>query len=114
MLADATTNWAARVRLPCDRVPQPEVCGLAGGREGTLSFRFAVAQTTRGKPFTLKPAERGADLEIVFRGGAPVHLNARDVLHPTGTETGTVPADATTAEVCLVMGVPTAFTYRAG
>lgn len=73
-------------------------------------YHFAVKPATRGKTFVLTPTAP-ADLDIRFRVGASwawIHHRA------FGAESGTVPAGATEAAVCLYAGPPTTFTYAAG
>lgn len=90
-VTEATTNWAL-------------------GVEGLSSVRITIAPATRGRPFVLTP-HLPADLDIFFSGGEVFpDLPERGV----AAVHGIVPATAGTADICLVAGGPTSFTYKAG
>lgn len=87
-LTNVTLEWAAR----------------AGG---TTAARFQVDPRTVGGHFELRPASPG-QLAITFRGSESVTVTGS-----LAGVSGTVPAGASTATVCLVTGGPTSFVYRA-
>jgi hypothetical protein len=113
-VASATTYWAVRKTLPCKVTPQNDNCARANTPQGLLRFRFAVDPSTYGRSFSLRSTARLADLAIVFRGASTTRVDTRDLLWSVGPERGTVPVGATMADVCLVDGLPTTFTYVAG
>jgi hypothetical protein len=78
----------------------------------SIRYRFAVAGFTLGKPFSLKPRIPVSNLDISFRtAGGTWTTYASKALNG---EYGKVPNGAVEAFVCLSVGIPTQFRYRAG
>ncbi len=110
--ADGTQRAEGEVTLP-----SPPACGFHAfvdalivttlGEGPFFSFDFDVDPDTWGGPFDLTPDGTTSDLDIMFWGSAP--FEARGF----GGESGTVPAGATEASVCLMLGAPTMFQYVA-
>lgn len=121
-----STAAAGQVRRGFALVPTPgRVAGIwvepcpGAVVEGTLQWaarrslhpHFPVNSSTWGKSFTLKSMHPAADLDVSFRKGSTwIRFDSRHL----GGEHGLVPAGAVEAVVCLALGAPTVFTYRAG
>jgi hypothetical protein len=73
---------------------------------------FTVNASTWGLPFSLKPNHPAANLDIAFWAGGAGWI--RYGSKAFGGEYGVVPSGASGAVVCLAVGAPTRFTYRAG
>lgn len=88
--------------------------------EGTLQWaarrslhpHFPVKSSTWGLAFSVTHAHPLADIDISFRSGSGSWT--RYASRKLGGEHGVVPAGAVEAVVCLALGAPTWFTYRAG
>ena len=87
------------------------VLDTAARLNGVVLYDFPIDPATRGHAFTLTlPTKLSADLDITFytaRG-----LRSYDK-HALGGESGTVPRTAKSAVICLAVGAPAPFTYRA-
>ena len=93
---------------PCPGVVDGTLWWVAGS---WVNHYFPVKASTWGLPFSLKPNHPAANLDIVFGTGAGWIRYGSKAL---GGEYGLVPSGASEAVVCLAVGAPTRFTYRAG
>ena len=78
-----------------------------------VEHSFSVRASTWGKRFVLTPDLATSDVAIAFRL-PPWSWRVRDDLRFGASERGIVPRGAIQAMVCLVVGTPTTFVYRAG